>query len=116
MAVACGAVLRYMLYPPTGAPAAESMKVGTARPKMTAGRAALLTTLCHYVRLSHFEQAAVMTGASLLEIQKLMYFLQEPGQPLHLSYGKARYGPYAENGTECHHGDGGRALIFAMYG
>jgi hypothetical protein len=26
-----------------------------------------------------------------------MYFLQEAGQPLHLSYGKARYGPYAEN-------------------
>jgi O-acetyl-ADP-ribose deacetylase (regulator of RNase III) len=86
-----------MLYPPTGAPAAESMKVGTARPKMTAGRAALLTTLGHYVRLSQFEQASVPTGASLLEIQKLMYFLQEAGQPLHLSYGKARYGPYAEN-------------------
>jgi O-acetyl-ADP-ribose deacetylase (regulator of RNase III) len=86
-----------MLYPPKGAPAAESMKVRTARPKMTAGRAALLTTLGHYVHLSQFEQAAVLKGASLLEIQKLMYFLQEAGQPLHLNYAKARYGPYAEN-------------------
>jgi O-acetyl-ADP-ribose deacetylase (regulator of RNase III) len=86
-----------MLYPPKGAPAAESMMVRTARPKMTAGRAALLTTLGHYGRLSQSEQAAVLKGASLLEIQKLMYFLQEAGQPLHLNYAKARYGPYAEN-------------------
>jgi len=86
-----------MLYPPKGTPAAESMMVRTARPKMTAGRAALLTTLGHYVRLSQSEQAAVLKGASLLEIQKLMYFLQEAGQPLHLNYAKARYGPYAEN-------------------
>jgi O-acetyl-ADP-ribose deacetylase (regulator of RNase III) len=86
-----------MLYPPKGAPAAESMMVRTARPKMTAGRAALLTTLGRYVCLSQSEQAAVLKGASLLEIQKLMYFLQEAGQPLHLNYAKARYGPYAEN-------------------
>jgi hypothetical protein len=36
-------------------------------------------------------------GASLLEIQKLMYFLQEAGQPLRLNYAKDRYGPYADN-------------------
>jgi|HubBroStandDraft_5_1064220.scaffolds.fasta_scaffold62759_2 O-acetyl-ADP-ribose deacetylase (regulator of RNase III) len=85
------------LYPPKGAPPAESMKVRTARPKMTGGRAALLTTLGHYVRLSQSEQASILKGASLLEIQKLMYFLQEAGQPLQLDYAKARYGPYAEN-------------------
>jgi hypothetical protein len=36
-------------------------------------------------------------GASLLEIQKLMYFLQEAGQPVRLNYAKDRYGPYADN-------------------
>lgn len=64
---------------------------------MTAGRATLLAMVGTYVRLSQFEEPAAVEGASLLEIQKLMYFLQERGQPLRLNYVKARYGPYAEN-------------------
>lgn len=31
------------------------------------------------------------------EIQKLMYYLQEAGQPLRPGIAKGRYGPYAEN-------------------
>jgi len=89
--------VRVMVYPPQGAPAAESMRVHTERPKMTAGRAALLTAVGSYFRLSQLEQATALDGASLLEIQKLMYFLQEAGQPLRLKYVKARYGPYADN-------------------
>lgn len=89
--------VQVMVYPPQGTPAAESMQVSTARPAMTAGRAALLTALGRYIRLSRLEQAAAPEGASLLEIQKLMYFLQQAGQPLRLSYVKARYGPYADN-------------------
>ena len=34
---------------------------------------------------------------TLLEIHKLMYFMQEAGEPLKLKYEKAYYGPYAEN-------------------
>ena len=34
---------------------------------------------------------------SLLEVHKLMYFMQEAGEPLRLRYAKAPYGPYAEN-------------------
>jgi len=34
---------------------------------------------------------------SLLEIQKLAYFLQVSGEPLRLKYAKHTYGPYAEN-------------------
>lgn len=34
---------------------------------------------------------------TLLEIHKLMYFLQEAGEPLRLRYVKGHYGPYAEN-------------------
>jgi O-acetyl-ADP-ribose deacetylase (regulator of RNase III) len=86
-----------MVYPPQAVPAAESMPVHTRRPRMTDGRAALLAMLGSYVRLSYFEEPAAVDGASLLEIQKLMYFLQERGQPLRLSYTKGRYGPYAEN-------------------
>jgi hypothetical protein len=34
---------------------------------------------------------------SLLEVHKLMYFMQAAGEPLKLKYVKAPYGPYAEN-------------------
>lgn len=34
---------------------------------------------------------------TLLEVHKLMYFMQEFGEPLHLKFTKASYGPYAEN-------------------
>jgi hypothetical protein len=34
---------------------------------------------------------------TLLEVHKLMYFLQEAGEPLKLNYKKHLYGPYAEN-------------------
>ena len=50
-----------------------------------------------YAQLSQIEQASTVNGASLLEIQKLMYLLQSAGQPLRLAYEKAPYGPYAEN-------------------
>ena len=58
---------------------------------MTVGRAALLGLMRRYL-------AAVMDpSVSLLEIHKLMYFMQETGEPLKLKYSKGPYGPYAEN-------------------
>lgn len=60
-------------------------------PEMTAGRAALLGLMDRYL-------AALMdVSITLLEVHKLMYFLQEAGQPLRLRYVKGLYGPYAEN-------------------
>jgi len=42
--------------------------------------------------------AAVMDPfVTLLEVHKLMYFMQEAGEPLKLQYAKGPYGPYAEN-------------------
>ncbi len=42
--------------------------------------------------------AAVMDPTvTLLEVHKLMYFMQEAGESLQLRYKKAPYGPYAEN-------------------
>jgi len=86
---------RVMVYPPQEAPSAKSMPVRTRRPRMTTGRAALLAMLGSYASLSQREELATADGASLLEIQKLMYFLQERGQQLRLDYVKGRYGPYA---------------------
>jgi uncharacterized protein YwgA len=87
-----------LLYPPQDSPPPATMPVHTQRPRMTLGRAALLTLLSAYAELSWLEGSTVTRGgASLLEIQKLMYFLQEAGQPLRLDYVKGIYGPYAEN-------------------
>jgi O-acetyl-ADP-ribose deacetylase (regulator of RNase III) len=77
------------LFYPEGAPKAEEMKIATKRPKMTPGRAIILEVLSRYVLPAY--------RLTLLEIQKLAYFMQEAGQPLRLKFEKQRYGPYAEN-------------------
>lgn len=79
-----------LLYPPAGAPKAAAMVDRRRKPNMTRGRAALLTIMQEY-------QRATWDAPSLIEIQKLMYFLQEAGEPLRLNYAKGRYGPYADN-------------------
>jgi len=77
------------LFSPEGAPKAEEMKIATKRPAMTAGRAVILELLSRYALPGY--------RLSLLEIQKLAYFLQGAGEPLKLDFQKQRYGPYAEN-------------------
>jgi O-acetyl-ADP-ribose deacetylase (regulator of RNase III) len=59
--------------------------------RMTAGRAALVGLMQRYLR------GMMEPSISLLEVHKLMYFLQAAGEPLRLRYVKAYYGPYAEN-------------------
>lgn len=80
------------LYAPGSAPAERLMPVGTQWPRMTSGRAALIALMDRYLRSS-----GTAWGVSQIEVQKLMYFLQAAGQPLHLRFEKGRYGPYAEN-------------------
>lgn len=78
------------LYPPAGAPKAANMPVNTAKPKMTPGRAALVGIIARYMRQA-------LDAPSLIETQKLMYFLQTVGEPLRLDFKANRYGPYADN-------------------
>ena len=59
--------------------------------RMTPGRAALVALMQRYLR------GALDPFVTLLEVHKLMYFLQEAGQPLRLRFAKGHYGPYAEN-------------------
>ena len=75
--------------PVNPAPRAEQIRVATERPAMTEGRAGLIYLMARYATPGY--------EFSLLEIQKLMYFLQAAGQPLRLNYVKKQYGPYAEN-------------------
>jgi uncharacterized protein YwgA len=60
-------------------------------PNMTEGRAALLGLMRRYL------SAVIDPTVTLLEVHKLMYFMQEAGESLRLNYQKAPYGPYAEN-------------------
>ncbi len=83
--------VQVFLYQPVGAPAAAAMPNRTTRPEMTKGRAAFLGILGRYCELL-FEPCL-----SLLEVQKLCYFMQIAGEPLRLNYYKSFYGPYADN-------------------
>jgi len=85
------------MFPPAGAPEPNEMPVGTAAPAMSRGRAALVLLINSYAILAGSERVEAPSGASLLEIQKLMYLLQVLGQPMRLTFEKGRYGPYAEN-------------------
>jgi O-acetyl-ADP-ribose deacetylase (regulator of RNase III) len=80
-----------LLFEPGGAPPAEEMTKAEAAPKMTVGRAALLGLMRRYL------QGVMDPAVTLLEIHKLMYFMQECGEELKLRFQKGTYGPYAEN-------------------
>lgn len=78
-----------LLYAPEGTPDAQTMPIGTERQPMTSARALLIKLIEQYNQLAY--------RLSLLEIQKLAYFLQEAGEPLRLNFTKRWYGPYAHN-------------------
>ena len=81
--------VRVVLYEPAGTPEARSMPVRTAPPGMTVARALFVQVMNQYLTLSY--------RLTLLEIQKLAYFLQEAGEPLRLRYEAGLYGPFAAN-------------------
>ncbi len=77
------------MFEPVGAPDAKTMPVGTKRQELTLARALFIKLMGQYGEMAY--------RLTLLEIQKLAYFLQIAGQPLKLNYEKAIYGPYAKN-------------------
>ncbi len=92
-----------LVYPPEGAPVAIQMATGTERPRMTVGKAALVDIVARYS-----ERALEV---SLIEVQKLMYFLQAAGEDLNLRFAKDLYGPYADNLRHVLHNVEGHFLI-----
>lgn len=83
--------VRIIIFEPKGAPPAEKMAHNRKVPNMTAGRAALVELMHRYLG------GLLDPFVTLLEVHKLMYFMQEAGQDLQLNYKKAPFGPYAEN-------------------
>lgn len=80
--------LQVIVFEPNSAPVVtKSREV----PSMTPGRAALVVLMHRYLG------GLMDPFVTLIEVHKLMYFMQEAGEPLRLQYSKAPYGPYAEN-------------------
>ncbi|QIL01617.1 macro domain-containing protein [Sphingomonas sinipercae] len=60
-------------------------------PQLTPYRAALVSIMDRYVR------GLMEPYVTLLEVHKLVYFLQTSGLPMRLRFVKGHYGPYADN-------------------
>lgn len=78
--------LDVVVYEPKGAPEVVKSK---DIPNMTPGRASLVVLMQQYL------MGLLDPFVTLIEAQKLMYFMQLAGQPLNLNYEKGHYGPYA---------------------
>lgn len=83
--------VRVLVYEPGRAPSPTKVMNRTPRPKMTPGRAVVLCLMNRY------SVPGYLYRMSMLEIQKLAYFMQASGQELRLNFQKHHYGPYADN-------------------
>ncbi|MCE2465429.1 MAG: macro domain-containing protein [Dehalococcoidia bacterium] len=83
--------LAVLLFDPGGGPVDDRPNRSRNVPKMTLWRAALVSLMDRYLR------GLLDPFVTLLEIHKLMYFMQKAGEPLKLKFQEAPYGPYAEN-------------------
>jgi O-acetyl-ADP-ribose deacetylase (regulator of RNase III) len=81
--------VRVLIFEPKAAPAAKDMPIRTKKPNMTHARALFIKLMEQYSSLAY--------RLTLLEMQKLAYFLQASGGPLRLRYVAHIYGPYADN-------------------
>ena len=80
-----------ILFEPGSGSADSRPNRSTKVPRMTKGRAVLVSLMDHYLR------GLLDPFVTLLEVHKLMYFMQEAGEPLRLKFEKGTYGPYSEN-------------------
>lgn len=79
------------VFEPKGSPNVKNMVKQRRIPNMTPGRAALIVLMQRYLN------GLLDPFVTLLEVHKLMYFMQEAGEPLRLTFKKHHYGPYADN-------------------
>ncbi len=81
--------VQVIVYEPSSV--APTLRHVTSPPKITPGRAALVGLMDRYLG------GLLDPYITLIEVQKLMYFLQAAGEDLKLNYIKGTYGPYADN-------------------
>ena len=83
--------LQVVIFEPDNASGARRTTRTQTAPNMTPGRAALVSLMNQYLR------GLLDPFVTLIEVHKLMYFMQVSGEPLSLDYTRGPYGPYAEN-------------------
>ena len=84
--------VRIVIFEPNAEPKKLPASIRKGKiPPMTRGRAALVGLMERYL------SGLLDPFVTLLELHKLMYFMQEAGEPLRLRFAKGPYGPYAEN-------------------
>jgi len=83
--------VRVVVFEPRVAVAGDRAVTAQKVPTMTPGRAALVGLMDRYLA------GLLDPFVTLLEVHKLMYFMQEAGEPLRLRYVVGPDGPYAEN-------------------
>jgi len=77
------------LYEPSATISKRERQPTADAQKLTPSRAMLLAAMRAYSSLGY--------SLSLIEVQKLAYFLQRLGEPLKLNFVKGQYGPFASN-------------------
>ena len=82
--------LKVTVFLPGSAPADGRPNRSTDIPKMTPAPATLASLMHRYLN------GVLDPFVTLLELHKLMYFMQLAGEPLRLDFQKGPYGPYAE--------------------
>lgn len=83
--------VRIVVFEPTSESADGRPNRSIVAPAMSTGNAVLVGLIHRYL------EGLLEPWISLLEIHKLMYFMQESGEELSLNYTKQTYGPYATN-------------------
>ena len=83
--------VKVVIFEPGDGPADDRANRSSNVPRMTTARAALVGLMDRYLL------ALLDPFVTLLEVHKLLYFMQEAGERLRLNYQRAPYGPYAEN-------------------
>ena len=83
--------VKIVLYEPGGKTEDNRTNRSKEVPNMTSGRAVLVSLMDRYLN------SMLDPYVTLMEIHKLMYFMQNAGEKLNLRFIKHKYGPYAEN-------------------
>lgn len=83
--------LKLIVYEPGSVPADNRPNPSTDVPRMSASRATVIALMHGYL------VGLLDPFLTLLEIHKLLYFMQSSGERLRLQYKRDQYGPYAAN-------------------
>ena len=80
-----------IVFTPNSGPIEQALNHSTDVPSMTPSRAALVSLMRRYL------DGLLDPFLTLLELHKLLYFMDQAGQPLNLRFSKGPFGPYSQS-------------------